>query len=206
MVTYEISAEPRTVIGKKVKTLRKNGITPAVIYGSGIDPVAIQLDTARLLSIFRKGGNKGELAVTVGGDTHRVIVKELQRHITRGDLVHVDFQKILKGQKFEMEVSIEMIGQSTPCKQGLGSDIQTLSSVQILTLPSQMMRKIEVDASAIKSPSDFITIADLVVPEGVEILDDPQRSVVKFEYTAAESELETEEGGDPAALEPDEDE
>ena len=201
MATFEISAEPRSVIGKKVKLLRKDGITPGVIYGDRIDPVIIQLSTAKLLSLFRAGGKRGQIGVTVAGDTYQVIVKELQRHITRGDLVHVDFQKIVKGQKIEMDVILEMIGRSVPSVEGLGSDILALSSITVLTIPSKIPAKIVVDASAIQSPSDSITIADLVMPEGVEAAENPQRTVARFEYTASVESLETAEGGDLAALE-----
>lgn len=91
MSDYAISAELRSVVGKKVKTLRANGITPAVIYGNGLDPIAIQLKEAELAAVFRAGGKNEQINVSVDGTTHTVVVQELQRHITRGDFIHVDF-------------------------------------------------------------------------------------------------------------------
>ncbi len=94
MSEYAISAELRTVTGKKVKMLRQAGKTPGVIYGGGEEAIAIEVSSAELAAIFRAGGKSEQIAVTVDGATHNVTVQELQRHITRGDLMHIDFLKV----------------------------------------------------------------------------------------------------------------
>ena len=93
MSEYAISADMRTVSGKKVKDIRLAGMTPGVIYGGGEDAIMIQMSSAKLAAVFRAGGKSEEIAVTVEGTTYNVTVQELQRHITRGDLMHVDFLK-----------------------------------------------------------------------------------------------------------------
>ncbi len=201
MSEFTISAEERTVVGKKVKSLRNNGLVPGVIYGDDLSGLPIQMVTSELASLFRRGGKNEQVVVEMDGNTHNVIVKDLQRHITRGDLMHVDFQKVVKGQKIEMEATIELTGRSEPSTQGLGSDILVLTSVTILTIPSKMLSHIEVDAGLIKNPEDNISVSDLSVPEGVEILADPDTTIAKFEYLAAETVLETEDDLDPNAVE-----
>ncbi len=91
MADYQIAVEPRTVLGKGTKNLRNAGITPGVIYGKGGEATNIQVNAHDLAAIFRAGGKDGEIDVTLEGTTHTVIVQELQRHITRGDFIHIDF-------------------------------------------------------------------------------------------------------------------
>lgn len=92
MSDFSISAEPRTVTGKHVSKLRREDVIPAVVYGKGIEPTLIQFDGQPLRALFRAGAKTEQIALTVDGKTHNVVVKELQRHVTRGDLVHIDFQ------------------------------------------------------------------------------------------------------------------
>lgn len=94
MSDFSISAEPRTVLGNHVKTLRRQDIVPGVIYGKGVEPQHVQFDGPTLRTLFRRGGKTEEISVTVGGATHKVIVQELQRHITRGDLMHLDLMVV----------------------------------------------------------------------------------------------------------------
>ena len=94
MSQYKVTAERRTVVGKNVKDLRLAGITPGVVYGKGGEAIAIQTNTHDLAAVFRAGGKNEQIALTVDGQTETVIVKELQRHITRGDFIHIDFMRV----------------------------------------------------------------------------------------------------------------
>lgn len=201
MSEFVISAENRTVVGKKVKTLRNAGKIPGVIYGDDMNGAPIQMVTSELASVFRKGGRNDQITVNVEGEEHMVIVKELQRHITRGDLLHVDFQKVIKGQEIEMEMNFELVGRSVPSLEGLGTDILVLSSVQILTTPGNMISSLEVDVSSITAPDENITIADLQLPAGLTVIGEPDQTIAIFEYTATEASLESGEEVDPGSVE-----
>lgn len=201
MSDFVISAENRTVVGKKVKNLRNAGKVPGVIYGDDMTGAPIQLETSELASVFRKGGRNDQLTVKLDGEEHMVIVRELQRHMTRGDLLHVDFLKVRKGQQIEMEMNFEIVGRSTPTSDGLGSDILVLSSVQIMTTPGNMISTLEVDVSSITAPDESITVADLKLPEGLTVLAEPTQTIAIFEYTAAEESLDSGDEVDPNAVE-----
>ena len=94
MSECKVTAELRTVVGKGVNNLRLAGITPGVVYGKGSEPVAIQTNAHALAAVFRAGGKDQEIELTIGDESQMVVVQELQRHITRGDFIHIDFMRV----------------------------------------------------------------------------------------------------------------
>lgn len=195
-----IDAEPRTVIGKQVKQLRREGLVPAVIYGIK-DPLTIQLDNILLRRVLRRAGTTSLINISVEGDTRTVLAREIQQHLTHGDLIHVDFQEVDLKVKITAEASLVLVGRSQMMEDALGSDVLTLNSVEIEALPDDLIAEIEVDASQMASADEPIYVSDLSVPEGVIILTDPDTAVARFEYARLEEEVEEEEmeGFEPTA-------
>jgi large subunit ribosomal protein L25 len=103
-VRLAIEAEPRTVVGKQVKQLRREGLIPAVIYGTQ-DPVTIQLENKMLRRVLRRAGTTNLIDISFGGQKRTVLAREIQQHLTRGDLIHVDFQEVDLKVKISAEVS-----------------------------------------------------------------------------------------------------
>jgi large subunit ribosomal protein L25 len=188
-----IAAEQRTVIGKKAKTLRRDGYIPAVIYGAG-DNVHIQLENLNLRRVLRTAGTTNLIDVDVeGGKKRTVLAREVQVHATRGDLIHIDFYEVNMKEKLVVDAALVTIGISPPVADGLGSTPLVLYSLQIECLPDNLISEIEVDLSKIETPDDVIYVKDLSVPEGVEILADPEETIARFEYRQEEEEEEEEE-------------
>ena len=186
-----IDAEPRTVVGKKVKQLRNVGMIPAVIYGIN-DPVTIQLENKMLRRVLRRAGTTNLIDIAVDGGTRTVLAREIQQHLTRGDLIHVDFQEVDLKVKITAEASLVLVGRSQMMEDGQGSDVLSLTSVEIEALPDDLVAEIEVDASQMASADEPIYVGDLVAPAGVEILTDPETAVARFEYARLEEETEEE--------------
>ncbi len=140
--------------------------------------------------------------VTVNGRTHTVLVREIQQHATRGDIVHVDFLEVDMKVKLRTEAELVSVGQAVPEAEGLGVATLMLREVEIECLPDNLVSEIDVDLSTIRTPDDVIHVKDLVLPRGVEILTDPDQVVARFEYAAAEEEeLAGEEGAGADAVE-----
>jgi large subunit ribosomal protein L25 len=194
-----LTAEPRTVVGKQVKQLRRDGMIPAVIYGQK-DPVHIQLENLTLRRILRQAGSTHLVDISLGKSTRTVLVREIQSHITRGDLLHVDFIEVDMKVVITAEAELVAVGKSAPEADGVGVATLALRSVEIESLPDHLVSEIEVDFTKIVTPDDVIYIRDLVVPEGVTILTDPETTVARFEYAQlAEEEEEEDELFVPAA-------
>ena len=185
--------EPRTVVGKKAKTLRRNGIIPAVIYGAG-NNVHIQIENLSLRRVLRTAGSTNLIDVNIeGGGKRTVLAREIQAHATRGDLIHVDFYEVNMKEKLVVDAALVSVGIAPPVADGLGSTPLILYSLQIECLPDNLISEIEVDLTKIETPDDLIYVKDLTVPEGVEILVDPEEVVARFEYIQLEEEEEEEE-------------
>ena len=180
-----IEAEPREIIGKQVNQLRREGWIPGVIYGRK-DPVAVQMEQKALRRALRTVGTTHLADVQVGGQLRTVLVREIQQHATRGDLVHIDFMEVDMKSKLRASAELVTVGVAAPEAEGLGAATLMLREVDIECLPDDLVAEIEIDLSAIKTADDTIYVKDITAPKGVEILTDPEQVVARFEFAAAE--------------------
>ncbi len=187
-----IVAEPRTVTGKKVKQLRREGLIPGVIYGQS-EPVKIQMDVKPLRRALRVAGTTQLATVEVDGKEYTVLAREIQQHVTRRDIVHVDFLEVDMTSTIKSEAELVGVGEAPAAASGEGMIAMTLYSVEIECLPDALVSQIEVDLTKIETAEDTVSVADLLVPEGVTILTDPETLIARFEYARLDVEEEEEE-------------
>jgi large subunit ribosomal protein L25 len=187
-----IVAEPRTVTGKKVNSLRREGYVPGIIYGRS-DPVKIQMEVKPLRRALRHAGTTQLATIDVNGKEYTVLAREIQQHLTRRDIIHVDFLEVDMTSTIRSEAELVAVGEAPAIASGEGMINMALYSVEIEALPDDLISQIEVDISVIETPDDHILVADLPVPEGVTILNDPDALVARFEYVRADIEEEEEE-------------
>ncbi len=190
-----IVAESRETSAEKAKNLRKAGWIPGIIYGQGTN-INVKLDNLSLRRVLRDAGMTNLIDIQVGSDKRTVLAKDIQKHPTRGDLIHIDFYEVNMLEKLVVDAALIMVGESPPVVDGLGTTSLVLYSVQIECLPDKLISEIEVDMTMIQTPEDSISVSDLEVPEGVEILTDPELVVARFEYVTIEEEEEEEEEED----------
>ncbi len=200
MALVELKAQPRTVIGKQVKQLRREGWTPGVIYGIS-EPESMQVSTHELAAVLRNNGRDVVIALDLDGTDRRVVVQDLQRHVTRGDLLHIDLYEVVEGQMITSDASLVLINKSAAALSGSGYDQLLLNSVQIESTPMDNVSEIEVDASKITDANEVLTIADIELPQGVTILNNPTDAVAKFQPQMAESEAESDSEMTPTDVE-----
>lgn len=184
-----IEAEPREITGKQVSQLRREGWIPGIIYGRK-SPQSVQMEQKALRRALRVAGTTHLVDINVEGKPRTVLVREIQQHATRGDIVHVDFMEVDMAIKLRAVAELVAVGESQPEAEGLGTVTLILREVDIECLPDDLVATIDVDLTAIKTPDDVIHVSDLTIPKGVEVLSDPDTVVTSFEYTAAEEELE----------------
>jgi len=112
MESITIQAEPRTVVRKRVQALRRSGLLPGVMYGTGSEPIAIQMNAHGIGLILNRLHGTVLLDVIVDGTTHKAVVRDLQRDYVRGDLLHVDFLKVAMDQTIVTTVSVHLVGDA----------------------------------------------------------------------------------------------
>jgi large subunit ribosomal protein L25 len=178
MATVSFNATARDQTGKgAARTLRSKGQVPAVIYGHGRDPLPLSLNARDLDKML--GHIQAEstvIEVSVGGTTAKTLIREIQRHPIKRQILHVDFQALVAGEKVTVSIPILLEGIPEGVRLGGGVLDQTLRELEIEVDPSNIPDHIEFDVTNMVI-GDSVHVSDLKMPEGVEVLDDPETSV-----------------------------
>ena len=155
------------------RRLRKQNLVPAIIYGGGEEPTAISIKINELVkSLEYEAFFSQILTITTDkGDEHQVVIKDLQRHPAKGFPMHADFQRIVKGQKINMNIPVHFSGREEAPGTKAGGILSTLvTEIEIVCLPSQLPEYLEVDVSGMEI-GDLFRLSDINLPEGVIIFD-----------------------------------
>jgi large subunit ribosomal protein L25 len=188
-----LNAEIRTVTGKKVKNLRKQGILPATIYGQGMEPISLQVNNKEMEVIFKHTGESGLVDLVMDGKTYPILFRNPQYHPMWSNLVHIDCYKVNLKEKITTNVPLEFIGEAQAVKDG-NVMVQVIDEIEVEALPTDLPEKVEVDLTKLETLESQITIADLVVDRSkVEIKNDAEQVVVKVEEPKVEEEPVVEE-------------
>lgn len=176
MANYQLTVEKRTQIGKSyARQLRTGGKIPAVVYGSGKPAINLEVEVREAERAMSAAGS----LITLGldGESKTVIVKDIHRDPVRGDLQHIDFHEIDLTKKLEISVPIRVFGEEQRVSDG-GVVTTLLWEVLVSCLPTDIPEAIEVDVSQM-GIDDVISVADLQLPEGVEVLEESDEPVVR---------------------------
>ena len=187
-----ITAEKREVGSKISKRFRREGKIPAVVYGYGFENKHIVVDKSELMAILRKSRRNDRFELKVnGGETYRVIIKELQWHPVKDEVEHVDFYKLTEGKHVVVDVPVKIVGESKGVK--LGGDLyQPRKKITVEALPDAIPNDIEIDVTNLMI-GDVVHVFDLDVPEGVRVKSSRNYTVVAILGKALEEEKGEEE-------------
>lgn len=195
MENLSLSVDKRALTGKSgARAVRRAGSIPGVVYGiKDSTPLAIPPQELEALLGTRAGANV-VFQLNVEGEAaseRPVIVKELQRDPMRGDIIHADFLEIRMDEKIEIAVPLSLAGEAPGEKMG-GTLSQLLRELEISCLPNAIPEHVEVDISEVEI-GDVIHVRDLELPEGVELVADPDDPVFTVMVPVEEEEEELEE-------------
>jgi large subunit ribosomal protein L25 len=192
MAEQKLVAEKREESGKGVaRKLRAAGRVPAVLYGHGMEPIALSVDSRELIHVFHTGAGTNVLVdLIVDGDDHLAMAREIQRDHIKGRFMHVDFLVVSRDQVISVSVPVRVIGESVGVKAG-GVLEHHLWEVQVECLPTDVPEAIEADVSELEIGMS-LKVSDLSAPEGVTITSNIEDSVVAVQQPQARVELEEE--------------
>ncbi len=190
----ELVAEKRTVLGKQVNQLRRQGWVPAVMYGHDFDPVPLQFETRNLRQVLSQVGGSQLVGIKVKGQKkpEMTLVREVQRDPVCGDLLHVDFYRVMMTERLTAEVPLVIVGESPVVEQKEGVLLQAISTIEVECLPGDLVDAIEVDISELTEVDHALHVRDLAIPAGMDILTNLDEMIVRVVPLAAE-EVEEEE-------------
>ena len=206
MADIVLAAETGRPTGSSAsRRLRAQGKVPAIVYGRGTEPRPLAVDWRELRSaLTTEQGVNALLTLDIGGKRTKAIVKELQRHPVRRDVLHVDFFEVDPDKPVDVEVTIVLEGEAEKVNREQGVVEQALNSIVITGKPADIPGTLAVDVSDLEI-GQTITVADLDLPAGLTTHADPEETVVTAKATSmalaeegAEGEEEEAEGAEGA--------
>ena len=203
MPDLTLQATKRDILGKKVRFLRREGITPTHLFGHGLESLHLQCDTAKLKRIIALAGTTRLIALEVDADKQprSVFIREIQRDEIKGQLLHVDFYQVRMREKMKADIPIVLVGEAPAMKEKRRILAHTLTSLSIECLPDKIPPQLEVDLSSLEEVEQAIYVRDIILSPDITVFTNLDQMVVKVieaampevEEVVAEVEEEVEE-------------
>jgi large subunit ribosomal protein L25 len=169
-ITLKVSE--RTVQGKKVRQLRADGIVPGVVYGPGMEPVAVQVDQVIMGKVYAAAGKHAPVHITIGDKKKIAMIKDVKVDNVKRRINHVSFHAVRQNKPIEAEVPVHLVGEGESEAEKAGLIIlQNLDKIEVKALPMDLPEALEVSILHLKEAGDRVLVSDIVVPENVEIVD-----------------------------------
>jgi large subunit ribosomal protein L25 len=184
-----VSAEPREVVGKKVSLLRRQGILPAVVYGTQRESANIQLDAREFDVLMRTTSRNTLVDLKIGkSKATPVLLQGIHEHPVRRNPMHVDFLVVSMTEAITVDVPVNYMGDSSAADKLGGTLLHLRESVSISALATALPSAIDLDISPLDSFEAVLHVRDLVVPEGVVILTDTDEALARVQPPRVEEE------------------
>ena len=188
------------------RRLRREGMVPAVVYGLGADPVSVAVEWPALRkALTTDAGVNALLTLDIEGDQQLSIVKDIQRHPTRRDVIHVDFIRLDANAEVEVEVPVILIGDAKKVTDVSGMVDQTMFALSVLSKPNAIPTELPVDISELEV-GEAIHVSDVALPEGVRTEVDGEETIASalvtrstLEAMRADEAADAEDGEEGAA-------
>lgn len=188
-----LTAEKREITGKKVKSIRKEGLVPVVIYEKGKDSINLHIPYMPLYKAYNVVGMGQPIEISVGSKKYLTMIKDVHMDPVKHTLMHVAFHAVNANDPIEAEVHLVMVGQAPASVAGLLVRLNS-EHVTVKGLPGDMPENIEVDVTGVVTEDDDIRASALVIPPKIELVDmDPDHVIVSVTIPRAEVEKEAEE-------------
>jgi len=207
-----LNAQKRTILGRKVKKLRAEGILPANIYGKDIKSLAVQVDLKDFNTVFKTAGETNIVYLSIEkqkGKEKPILIHNVQVDPVSDELLHVDFHQVDLTKKVTADIPLEIKGEAPAVEKG-GVLVQLMDEVEVEALPTDLPDKIEVDVSKLAEIGDTIVLKDLKIDtKKVKLTEENLKTVVaqieeptKEKEEEKKPEAEVKEGGEPKEGEP----
>lgn len=192
---HALDVELRTVLGKKVKRLRRDGLLPATVYGKGISPISIQINDRTFNQTYRQVGRSALVELNIPNQpAQSAFVHAVQRHPVSRAIIHVDFRVVDLRVEITVDVPITFVGESPLVERGDAVLNAVANSLAVRALPARLPQHINVDLSVLDELDKSIHVRDLAPSADYAIQTDPDELLVSLAVArTAEDEAASEE-------------
>jgi large subunit ribosomal protein L25 len=192
MDKIELKVANREILGKKVKHLRRQGITPVHVFGHGIDSLALQCDTRELERVLNQAGQTRLVNLKLAKEKkpRTVVVREFDRDWRKGELVHVDFYQVKMEEKIRLEVPVVLLGEAPALRSKTNMLDHELGTFTVECLPAKIPDSIEVDISSLTELDQAIRVKDIALDKDITVLNNPDLVVAKISLRPVEKVVE----------------
>lgn len=201
--TISIALEPRSVTGKAVKHLRKDGTLPAVIHDHGKESVLVQGSYVELFKIWQKAGKHHPVDIKAGDKKFTALIKVADFDPKKHTLTHLVFNAVDKDQAVEAEIPIHAKynegNDVSPAEKSGYIVLSQLDTVLVKAVASKLPDFVEYDAEKLEKIGDHATVSDLIIPEGVEVMIEAEHSIATVYEPSALAAANDAAGGDAEA-------
>lgn len=203
MATASLSASARAGKGKGAsRSLRRDGRLPAIIYGHAREPLSLSVPEREFERLLEKHNAENTvIELSIDGSMSRTLIREIQRHPVKRNVLHVDFQELVAGERVVVRIPLVLTGTAEGVRNSGGILSQIMNELECRVDPLNMPSKIEVDVTNV-SIGHSIHVSEISVPEGVEVMDDAESTVCIVAAPKVEEETPAPGTAPEAAAEP----
>ncbi len=195
-----LTLAPRDVLGKQVRALRRDGFVPAVIHDHGKPSIHVQADYNQVAKVYKQAGKHHPVSLTADGKTYLAIIKSATFEPKKNTLNHVVFNAVNANETVEAEIPIrpryEEGNDSSPAERNSLIVLTNLDSVAVEAIPSKLPDFLEYDAEKLVEVGDHLTVADLIIPAGVEVKTEAEHAIATVYEPSAIAAANDDAGGD----------
>ncbi|MFC2072149.1 50S ribosomal protein L25 [Chloroflexota bacterium] len=213
MEQIELKVTKREVLGKKVRSLRRQGITPVHLFGHGIKSLALQCDTVKLKRVLAQAGQTRLISLELDNEKkpRMVVVRGVQREPRSGESLHIDFYQVKMAEQIKTEIPVVLVGEAPALKSKDNMLVQELNTLSVECLPDKIPNSVEVDISSLTELEQAVRVKDIGLDKEITVLNDPEHMVVRIisrqvekieERVVAEEAVEAPEAVSPREEEP----
>jgi large subunit ribosomal protein L25 len=194
MKKHTLHASDRTVTGRHVRSIRKDGAIPATVYGKKLKSLTVSVEGDAFTKVYQETGETGLVELTVNNQMHPVLIHHVQYQPVTRDILHVEFFHVDLKEKVTANIPVEISGESQAVKDKAGALLQVLNTIEVEALPTDLPDKIAVDVTRLANVDDELKVGEIPVPDAVKILTDPEQLVVRVApLVSKEAEAQAEE-------------
>lgn len=198
MKKHSLTAEARSVSGRKVKNLRKKGLVPGSVYGKKVKSVSVAINLDSFIKVYQEAGESGLVELKVANEVKPVLIHNVQKNPLTGSPIHVEFYQVDLKEKVHAKVPVEFTGESAAVREKQGVLLTILDEIEVGALPTELPEKIEVDISGLSAVGEEIKVSDLKISSAVTVLTEAGLTIVKIAALVTK-EAEAEAAAEAAA-------